>query len=424
MLFSELGKYIEKTVLLTFVIILLSTAAVVLANFMSASEKKVTLDEQDFKEVYADGSYFSLGDNLQGDVEKAFLEKENYLDILSGINTELNNCELFTYLEVRQDYTGIRDYKGEKSFSDIRDEMFYYAPNDTSYVNSVIMNKRAIEHFKLKIEEGRLFTEEEYYGENDPLPIILGSAYEGIYNVGDKIIMSNSYYAGWAVVIGILEEGITVVDLEYPISMDKYIVFPMKQLRENEELIEGKGLYRWFLQKNNGEIYSKYSEEDVQSVLDYICAQYGVQGAYHVPRVDNWWQAVFAENIEEVGKSYEKMAFWTGLAAILVLAVYSFVKVRLSYGYFGILMTCGARMKQIIGIILGEELVIIGFTVVNGLVLSKILCEKLYPKYEFSMTYGTAVIGIISLTGIVFALVGLLRKDIVLCLHDSLQSKK
>ena len=153
MLFSELGKYIEKTVLLTFVIILLSTAAVVLANFMSASEKKVTLDEQDFKEVYADGSYFSLGDNLQGDVEKAFLEKENYLDILSGINTELNNCELFTYLEVRQDYTGIRDYKGDKSFSDISDEMFYYAPNDTSYVNSVIMNKERLSILSLRLRK-------------------------------------------------------------------------------------------------------------------------------------------------------------------------------------------------------------------------------------------------------------------------------
>ncbi len=424
MFFSELGKYIEKTVLLTFVIILLSTAAVVLANFMSASEKKVTLDEQEFQEVYTDGSYFILGDNLYGEVEDVFLEKENYLEILAGINAELNKCELFTYLEVRRDRTGIREYKGDISFSDLSEDEYYFAQQDKCYVNSIIMNKRAIEHFKLNVKDGRLFTDEEYYGEDDPLPIVLGAAYEGIYNVGDRIIMSNSYYAGWAVVIGILEEGISVVDLEYPVSMDKYIVFPMKQLRENEEITEGKGLYRWFLQKNNGEIFSKYSEKDVQAVLDYICAKYGVQGAYHVPRVDNWWQAVFAENIAEVGKSYEKMAFWTGLVAVFVLAVYSFVKVRLSYGYFGILMTCGAKLKQIIGIILGEELVIIGFTVLNGVLLSKLLCGMLYPKYEFSMTYGTVVIGIISLTGIVFALVGLLRKDIVLCLHDSLQSRK
>ena len=421
MLFSELGKYIEKTVLLTFVIILLSTAAVVLANFMSASEKKVTLDEQDFKELYVEGTYYQIADNLHGSVEKAFKEKENYGQILANINRDLHECPYFEFMELSRQWAGVRDFRGDLTFTELK-ENYYDSSTDKTYVNGISVDRCTVEHFRMKVQEGRLFSDEEYYGEFELIPVILGARYKGIYEVGDEMILSCHFWGGKAVVIGILEPNIMVNDIEYTTSLDNYIITPLKKYHEGT--VFSDDCYSMFLNKNSGTIFTKLSRDDVMIILDSICSKYDVQGAYYVPMVDNWWQAVFAENIEEVGKSYEKMAFWTGLAAILVLAVYSFVKVRLSYGYFGILMTCGAKMKQIIGIILGEELVIIGFTVVNGLVLSKILCEKLYPKYEFSMTYGTAVIGIISLTGIVFALVGLLRKDIVLCLHDSLQSKK
>ena len=70
-----------------------------------------------------------------------------------------------------------------------------------------IINKNAIERFKLKLKEGRFFTDKEYeliYNQKS-IPIILGYNYLKYYKIGDKI--DCGYDEKFYEVIGILEKG-------------------------------------------------------------------------------------------------------------------------------------------------------------------------------------------------------------------------
>ena len=84
----------------------------------------------------------------------------------------------------------IDDFKGERQFYYNSDAFLEEFKTATPSIKALQINNIAFEYYGLKVKKGKTFNWEEISYENQTLPVVLGSNYEGIYDIGDIIIGS------------------------------------------------------------------------------------------------------------------------------------------------------------------------------------------------------------------------------------------
>ncbi len=409
---SETIIYMKKGFLITSVIIICTAISIVLSNLTSLVVHEAEADMKKYKETYADGKFYGIGDKLMGDAGEIFTKKENHVQILQDMNTWLHNNENFEYFEGRPDNVSYINPNVEGEFKDTYNDIlkaYWLGPED-------------IEHFDIKVKEGRIFKDEDFiHRENltnengqkceGELPIILGSLFCDRYNVGDTIEIYNMFFMGTARVVGILETNSKTVNSQGNIYvLDDSVILPFFTEFSGKESL--RYLRTLFYQKNNGIMYSKLNAEDLQEMVNDYASYLGIAGGYFVFGAKNQWQAVFATNLDNMIDDIRKIAIGITSFSALAIAIYLFVKIKRSERYFGIMAINGFTKGQIRNLVISEVFMIVIGSVIIGIAGTMLVHDISYQEYDINYLRGLIPILVTGVIGLIIGLIGVERQEL------------
>ncbi len=107
-------------------------------------------------------------------------------------------------------------------------------------VECMQINENIIRDYNLSVSQGKLFSPNDYkYGKGSTIPILLGSYYSTIYNLGDVFCFNYLFDEYTFEVIGYLREG-NIIELgDNIIPLDKYIIMPSFEVEDDIPITNG-----------------------------------------------------------------------------------------------------------------------------------------------------------------------------------------
>ncbi len=416
---KELKFYISRKVGFVLLIVLLGQLGVILSMFTGEFKTGIIQQKNEYKEIYENGDYYILGDNFYNEIEVRFLLKNNWFDILEQFNKKLHEAEVFKYLEMRPQPLSLQNYNGREEnlyMYESGSSGLYKGVGKDSYsaVKSYWLGSEVFDHFKLKISEGRYFTNEEYVIDDiEYIAVILGDNYKGAYIIGDEFLIDDVIYTGIAKVVGFLEKGASVNNSSRLVSLDRYIILPMfycDELPEHRE--EGRSYKFLYYEKNNGIIYSKISPNDIQDIIHIMCQDLDINGAYFVCGATNQQVATFGISINNISNFIKYFAIGTNLFSGVVFSLYIYMKIRSCGRYYAILLINGFTKADILWMILHEVLFILILVGGIGTLSGKILCKLIFPGVTVSILQGLPTILVCGVLAVATAIISFLKTDI------------
>ena len=409
---KEFFTYAKKSCLLSLFIVLCVIASIVLFNSSSLIIHEAELDFDKYKEIYTDGHYMGLGDKLYDEVEKSFLSRNDHIDVLISINDWLHENDLFEYFEGKIENIAYSDSYTPKTSEG------YFAESMKTYW----ISPDEIQHFDLTVNDGRMLSEEDFFHtagmamspgaeSEDEIHILAGNSLKSKYSVGDTIDMYHVLFAGKARIVGFLNKSANVVDQNGNVfCVDDNLVFPyFNTFTGNETEIYMRILY---LQKNNGKIYSKYSVDDTQDMINEYTSSLGIPGSYFVCASNHQWQPVFSKNLDDVVSGLKSLAVGISFFSALALGLYLFIKIRKSLRYYGILLLNGFTAMQIKMMIFAEVFAVMASSFTIGLIVSYVLKDSYYREYDINLFTGVIPMLLIGLTDALVAFIAVTRYDV------------
>jgi hypothetical protein len=190
-----------------------------------AAEEPPVLPVLDY---YFMGSLYGMGDNP--DIWE-LLEAPDALSRFKQFYGELQETvDRVEYHMQSLDYVG--DYTGDIRFSANGTANGLGADGNLhTPLKTLMIGKAESDAFADVLESGRNFTEEDFTVESvsDAIPVILGQAYEGVYEIGDALTLSLHDQPLTYTVVGFLQEN-TTFHFNRDIPLDEYLVVPFYEI--------------------------------------------------------------------------------------------------------------------------------------------------------------------------------------------------
>lgn len=262
--------------------------------------------------------------------------------------------KLYTFLRENNDFSVCSQGSTNIIIKDFTDkDKFYYGTADKKYLNNPYPNIEGhfsnikgfyvddgyVKEFPLEVSSGRTFEEQDYSSED--MPVILGSEYKGIYNVGDTFDYFD--YTNKKIrkleVIGILKSNTYSFSMGEAQSLDNFVIYPYQTITpstSNKEMYDG-----WI---NHCTVITN----DKDKALEEIRKESSDLELYNF-RLNSWKSMtirLIQSNSEEAMKSI-----------LLSIAIFLFVsvgivavqlnRIKSSLREFGIHLLSGARKRDI-----------------------------------------------------------------------------
>lgn len=136
-------------------------------------------------------------------------------------HTLVENDEIRYYELYLQDLENT--YHDSKFFSEVTGEMEPFC----KAICCIQISANVIERCNLQVKEGRLFSEQDFFlEEQESIPVLMGSSYEKLYDIGDIFNFQYLYNAYKFEVIGFLDSNSKVDIYGNAINLDNYIIMP------------------------------------------------------------------------------------------------------------------------------------------------------------------------------------------------------
>lgn len=238
------------TVLLTLVgltLTLLSIIKPVNTESIAIGEKRYTMIDN-----LLDSESFSKFRNDEQSV--------NNLGNFYNMLTEMNQAKL---LSMYRQPIYIHGFKGDKQFYYNTDEFLEYNKDINPSIKALQINNAAFEYYDLRIKKGTIPSWEEISYHNKTFPVVLGSNYEGLYEIGElftgEFLIKNMNFE----VVGILEDtSLVCYRTESKLDLSDYVLMPYPiQTREvNPKDFRFEGML--YFNMINSDLVSNSSKKD------------------------------------------------------------------------------------------------------------------------------------------------------------------
>ncbi len=220
---------------------------------------------------------YSLIDNLfDDDSFKAFRHDEQRLNDLGEFYNSITKMENAKLLSLYTQPVNIDDFKGERQFYYNSDAFLEEFKTATPSIKALQINNIAFEYYGLKVKKGKTFNWEEISYENQTLPVVLGSNYEGIYDIGDIIIGSYLIKDFKFEVVGILEDMSFIyykTDPKFDISNYIIIPYPIQTWKVSQDDFRFEGML--YFNMINSDIVTESNTKDFLSEIRDIANSTG-----------------------------------------------------------------------------------------------------------------------------------------------------
>lgn len=154
---------------------------------MAHMQVRVDQKEAHLDRVYQGQTFYTLWDDLDPEGFYAFRQDSGRIDRIGDFYNALNSATSFDYSAVFSQPVPIDNFKGDKTFSYHSEAFIKAHPEKIANVKSVQMNRTAYNLYEVAVSSGSGVNWDEVDYASDEVPILLGSAYQGIYEVGDRL---------------------------------------------------------------------------------------------------------------------------------------------------------------------------------------------------------------------------------------------
>ncbi|PHS34293.1 MAG: hypothetical protein COA82_07285 [Alkaliphilus sp.] len=372
----------NRSYILLFQFVITLILVITVLNIYISVEKSVDHLENVTKGLY------KVNDNFVGDSERQFFSQTDNVNILKKLYSWQLSRDEFTYIVVGSQY-----FHAENNYFPNKFDIFYGSRHDPvgSY-ESLQVNNAFIEHFKLTVDEGRLFKEEDYHIDNEFLPIIMGYEYIPYSDIGDKITV---YYLGKSFeskIIGFLSENSFYNDTYNIKSLNKYILMPALKttnVDSNTNTIidweQKKFELKLYLDKCSGFLYSEFPSTYLQNMFTEKSYELDI-----VPYALEMHAAFYPTMWGLEGKHFEKLLFILTIiifaSSIFCISLNMAAKIKVLKRYYSIYIMNGTSSKVIYLSILLEILIINFLALLIASMIGWILYGKL-PLMPLSLIY-------------------------------------
>ncbi|MGE0911024.1 hypothetical protein ACQGRJ_11750 [Bacillus atrophaeus] len=243
LLLKECWESVTSKKLIAFLVIL---ELIVLSFFMTMlflNYQKSETHAKSFMRPFENQNVYQIDDELRDEKEDAFLSSPSNVDKLRVLYEKFDSTKKFQFLNITQQPVGILNFNGPQSLLAGFEENSIIEPyeSETDHqmydtIKAVQMNKQAMELLDIKLSEGELLPDKTFeYKENNDIPVLLGSSYKGLYNVGDKITVEYLFKKMDVRVIGFMEKNTyTTIGQDSQVYLDRYMVLPMMHFNQIE----------------------------------------------------------------------------------------------------------------------------------------------------------------------------------------------
>lgn len=370
-------------------IFLLSQVTVyfVLLGTFFAFTQELHYGKDALEKTYANKSIFQLLDGYYDPDEfESFREQKDALTILKKYYHGLDNAQSFQYLAMFNQGLVVNDRENKLSNIQMREE------TKEKIVKSFQMNRQAHDFFSLSISEGRSFGIEDFYDNQDRIPVIVGSNFSESVSVGD--LFEVVYYQNIVTleVVGVLDKNSKVYfngDAEY--YLDDHFVIPYINYLEPQNDFQ-----EWFQEivyfaMINGYIATNKTEtasENMMAELETIAQNSGFHNYLFIGSNPNTQPYRGLMNV--MNQNY-RLAVWLFITAFvlnaLTICLQLFLILKRSYPAFAIHYLYGATLSNLIFRLCCE----IGMVLLGAVALSYTIM-----KYTLQITDINMLIGILS----------------------------
>ncbi|MCT6684622.1 MULTISPECIES: hypothetical protein [Bacillus amyloliquefaciens group] len=379
MVLKECWESITSKKLITALVIL---ELIVLSFFMSILflvYQKSETHAESFMNPLDNQNVYQIDDQLRDEKEDAFLSDPANVEKLRVLYEKFDSTDKFKFLNIVQQPIGVIDFKGDQTLLAGYEENSIVEPykSETDHqiydtVKAVQVNKQAIDLLNIKLSEGKPLPNEAFkYKENTKIPVLLGSSYRGIYNVGDTITVEYLFKKMNVRVIGFMKENtFTTIGQDSQVYLDRYMVLPMMHFdhveRKDKEFYD----FQWkvLLHSVNGYIVTPKDSLKTTKEVNQIASQSGFSD-FTIIGANTTGIVVLSSMLEQ---NQQILILITTTLTLFAMATIYFVlraKLRLNKKKYGIYLMVGLTAQHILSFIFFEILFLclISFAVVASI---------------------------------------------------------
>lgn len=235
MIRKELQFYFKKYKILMLILYVQLTLFFTFVGGFVCFMQQLQNENHRMHKMYAGKSIYHLLDGYyEGEKFSKFVRQPDYLHKLKSYYHNLNQTNDFAYLAIGSHHILLKDngipakflegYEQgrEKQQTKVGEDLF-------TAIKSFQMSQQAFSFFDLVVSEGRTWSERDFKGTGDSLPVLLGASYRGIFRIGEETTI-NFYFKPFTIkVIGFLKENSKVYcnqDTEF--YLDEHMILPYR----------------------------------------------------------------------------------------------------------------------------------------------------------------------------------------------------
>ena len=181
--------------------------------------------KSNIERAYKDKAIYQLIDGYYDPNEfTAFRDEPNALNILKSYYNALINAADFQYLAMFNQSITINDING------VFPKELIIANNDSRQsknIEAFQLNEQACKYFELNVIKGRTFQQSDFDDNGNVMPVLMGSSYMNIFEVGDRLPATYYQKEVELEIIGFLRENTLVYfNGNSEFYLDQYVILP------------------------------------------------------------------------------------------------------------------------------------------------------------------------------------------------------
>lgn len=350
------------------------------------------------EKAYKDKAIYQLIDGYYDPDEfTAFRDEPNALNILKNYYHALMNAASFQYLAMFNQSITINDMNG------VFPEERTIVNNDTGQLKKAEafqLNEQACKYFELNVIEGRTFQQSDFDDNGNVMPVLMGSSYMNIFEVGDRLPATYYEKEVELEIIGFLRENTMIYyNGNYEFYLDQYIILPYIHYDAPETEFD-----EWFQEvvyfaMINGYISIPAGDAFAQDMMIELEAIAEKTGFYNYVFIgSNPHLQQYRGMINILNKNYDlilSLLILTFLANMVTLGVQVYMMQKRRLPIMAIHYLNGATLQSLMKQIVVEVLLVIGLAAFLGWnVLVRLKISNIVIMLIFLMIAVTLMVGI------------------------------
>ncbi len=345
----------NDTVAVTLLLILITSCLVLTGNIVQKQEKSQKKAEE-FQEQYGDMEHYWTAEALDDLDYNTYLcdDTGKLYDKLSNIRQLLWSEEQFQFytcctqpIEIKNKIEDIFLYGYEQGNTECSVQEIDGIMRYTT--KCLLVSEKFFDCNNIKIKTGRGFEEEDYqYNKGENVPVLLGSAYEEYYNIGDCIQAEYLNEDMTLQVVGFLDSDmffISGLDQDFT-STERYIILPAFRI---DELSDFSQLLS--MDELNGGIASQIGISKTEQICYDIIRSQGVTWNISIvnPETVGSMPVIgrYSKMTKQIAGQFKILVVLVTVFATVALILNMFSILRKNKYQFGIEMLCGSSYKGI-----------------------------------------------------------------------------